>query len=89
MRETQMPKPRGRPRQFDEQLVRQAILQTFWENGYTATHLLLIAKEYNSVRFLIKEGASVQIPGPEGETAYDLMHRKQLQGLLDLVEERD
>ncbi len=50
MREMQVPKPRGRPRQFDEQLVRQAILQSFWENGYSATSLDDLSKATGLVR---------------------------------------
>lgn len=58
-------------------------------NGYTALHLMLVARNYKTVRFLIEEGANVHMADPEGETVHDLMHKKQLQSLLDLVEARD
>lgn len=34
-----MRKQRGRPRKFNEETVKSAILQTFWEKGYAATSL--------------------------------------------------
>ncbi|MCB9797176.1 MAG: TetR/AcrR family transcriptional regulator [Alphaproteobacteria bacterium] len=34
-----MPKPRGRPRSFDEPEVRARMMQLFWEKGYSATSL--------------------------------------------------
>ncbi len=58
-------------------------------NGFTATHLMVIAKDYETAGFLIEEGADVYIADSEGETAFDLIRRKQLQGLLDLIEARD
>ncbi len=58
-------------------------------NGYTAIHLTVIAKDYKTARFLVEEGANVHIANPEGETAHDLMRKKQLQSLLDLVDARD
>lgn len=59
------------------------------ENGYTALHLMLIARDYRTVRFLIAEGADVHIANADGETAHDFMRKKQLHGLLDLVDARD
>ena len=81
---------RGRKYETAQLLLRHgADINRIHDNGYTAIHLLLIAKEYGSVRLLIREGANVRLADPNGETTYDLMRRKQLQGLLDLVEERD
>lgn len=45
-----MSKTRGRPRQFDEQKVKQAILQTFWEQGFAATSLDDLSKATGLVR---------------------------------------
>ena len=58
-------------------------------NGYTATHLIIIEKDYKAARFLIEAGADVHIPSPDGETSYILMQNKQLSNLLDLVSARD
>ena len=81
---------RGRKHETVQLLLRHgADIDRIFDNGYTAIHLLLIAKEYESVRLLIREGANVYIAAPEGETAYNLIRRKKLQGLLDLVEEQD
>lgn len=59
------------------------------DGGYTAIHLMLVAKDYRTVRFLIAEGADVHIANADDETAHQFMRKKQLQGLLDLVEARD
>ena len=45
-----MTKPKGRPRQFDELKVKQAILQTFWEKGFAATSLDDLSKATDLVR---------------------------------------
>ena len=45
-----MARSRGRPRQFDEQKARQAILQTFWEKGFAATSLDDLSKATGMVR---------------------------------------
>lgn len=58
-------------------------------NGYTITHTMVIDKEYKTAEFLIGAGADVDIAAPDGETALDLMRRKQITMLLDLVEARD
>jgi len=57
--------------------------------GDTLMHKLLEARDYRSVRFLINAGARVDIPNAKGETAFDLMRRKQLQGLIEMIEARD
>jgi len=59
------------------------------EDGYTATHLMLIARDYEVVKFLIEEGADVRIADNKGETALFFMRKKQLQSLLDLIAARD
>ncbi|ABF62911.1 transcriptional regulator, TetR family [Ruegeria sp. TM1040] len=41
---------RGRPRKFDEQVVRQTILSVFWEKGYAATSLDDLSKATGLVR---------------------------------------
>lgn len=45
-----MSKPRGRPRQFDEQAAKQAILGVFWEKGFAATSLDDLSKATGMVR---------------------------------------
>lgn len=59
------------------------------KNGYTATHLMVVARDYKSVEFMIGEGADVDIANADGETAADLMRKKGLKSLLDLIELRD
>lgn len=46
----QMTKPRGRPRQFDKDLVQSAILQIFWEKGFATTSLDDLSKATGLVR---------------------------------------
>ncbi len=45
-----VPKLRGRPRIFDEQIVKQAILKTFWAQGFSATSLDDLSKASGLVR---------------------------------------
>lgn len=45
-----MARTRGRPRQFDEQEARQAILHVFWEKGFSATSLDDLSKATGMVR---------------------------------------
>ncbi len=68
---------------------RGAAIDRIRANGYTTLHLMLIARDYKTVRFLIEEGADVHIANLDRETAFDLMRKKQLQSLLDLIDARD
>lgn len=43
-------KPRGRPRQYDKQAAKRAILDVFWEKGYTSTSLDDLSKVTGMVR---------------------------------------
>lgn len=45
-----MTRSRGRPRQFDEQKARQAILHVFWEKGFAAASLDDLSKATGMVR---------------------------------------
>lgn len=45
-----MQKTRGRPRQFDEQAAKQAVLGVFWEKGFAATSLDDLSKATGMVR---------------------------------------
>lgn len=56
------------------------------ESGETLLHELILARDYQSARFLIRAGADARIPDSKGETAYDIMQRKELSGLLELVD---
>ena len=58
-------------------------------NGETLLHQAILDRNYQMARFLIRSGGDVLIANTKGETALDIMRRKQLQGLLDLVEARD
>jgi ankyrin repeat protein len=59
------------------------------KNGSTLLHEAVQAKDYRTARFLIRAGVSVSLPDSEGRTALDLIRNKQLQGLEDLIAERD
>lgn len=63
-----------------------ADLNRILENGGTLLHELILARDYQSARFLIRAGADARIPDSKGETAYDIMRRKELSGLLELVD---
>ena len=58
-------------------------------NGDTMMHQAILNRDYRTARFLIRAGADVRIKNTRGETAHDIMRRKQLHGLLELVEARD
>ncbi|MDF7809140.1 ankyrin repeat domain-containing protein [Pontiellaceae bacterium B12219] len=57
--------------------------------GDTLMHLAVESKDYRTARFLIRAGADVSIPDSSGRTALDLIRNKQLQGLEELVAERE
>ena len=56
-------------------------------NGDTLLHQRILARDFQTSRFLIRNGADAYIANATGETAHDIMLRKQLTGLLDLVAE--
>ncbi|WP_372807242.1 ankyrin repeat domain-containing protein [Pontiella sp.] len=58
-------------------------------NGDTLMHRMILARNYRTTRFLINAGGDVGIPNASGETAHDLLRRKQLAGLLEMVQRRD
>jgi len=58
-------------------------------NGDTLLHHSILNRDYRTARFLIRGGADVYIENAQAETAHDIIRRKQLSGLLDLVEARD
>jgi ankyrin repeat protein len=58
-------------------------------NGDTLMHRMILARNYRTTRFLINAGGDVGIPNAAGETAHDILRRKQLNGLLEMVEMRD
>lgn len=58
-------------------------------DGETLLHELLAAKSYQAARFLIDQGADVHIENTRGETAYEFIRRKQLSGLLEMIQKRD
>lgn len=57
--------------------------------GDTILHEAILDRDYRTARFLIRNGADVHIQDANGVSAHDIMRRKQLSGLLDLVAERD
>jgi ankyrin repeat protein len=58
-------------------------------NGSTLLHQAILSRDYTTARFLIAANANVRIPDAKGETAFDILRRKQLSGLIDLVDQRD
>ena len=58
-------------------------------NGDTQMHAFILARDYRTTRFLINQGGRVDIPNARGETALDVMRRKQLDGLVEMVDMRD
>jgi len=54
-------------------------------DGYTMAHVMVIAENYNVVKFLIEEGADIHIPGPDGETAHEYIHRTEIKPLLVII----
>jgi|GEM_PF-1554712 len=58
-------------------------------DGNTMLHKTVLNRDYQVARFLIRSGADVRISNAEGETAYDIVRRKQLAGLLELIDARD
>lgn len=58
-------------------------------NGTTSLHQAIEARDYQTARFLVNQGARTDIPDAKGETVADLLRRKQLQGLIEMVEQRD
>ena len=79
-------------RQYDtaELLIEKgANINRIQPRGDTMLHGTITGLDYRTARFLIRAGADVNIPNSEGVTTYDLLRRKQLTGLIDLIEIRD
>jgi ankyrin repeat protein len=58
------------------------------KSGSTQLHDAILKRDYMTARFMIRQGADANIPDAKGETAFDIMNRKQLSGLIDLIEGR-
>jgi len=58
-------------------------------DGATLLHKAVLDCDYRTARFLVRAGADVNIRNRIGETAHDIMRRKEQEGLLELVAERD
>ena len=66
-----------------------ADLNRILAKGGTTLHEVIRVRDYAAARFLINHGADVYIPNAAGETVHDVLRRKQLAGLLEMVERRD
>lgn len=58
-------------------------------NGDTLMHTTILARDYRTTRFLINQGGRLDVPNAAGETAFDVLRRKQLAGLIEMVQMRD
>lgn len=70
-------------------LARGADIDRVKINGMTSLHQAIEGRDYQTARFLVNQGARTDIPDAKGETVADLLRRKQLQGLIEMVEQRD